>query len=352
LSISHSGSESRSLCLKKCQLSRKFKIFLNYVLGPVLFLWLAYSIYQQVQHHKDLDQSWDFIKYTLIKKGWIIFILVFLLMILNWGLEAKKWQLLAGKVQAISYWSAYRAILSGQAFALNTINRSGDFLGRILYLQEGNRLRAVGLSLIGSMSQILVTFSFGLLSLTILRFTLLDNQAILPGLSAFWLDALLIGLIPGILLFCLLYFNVALFIQWMERIPIIRKYKFYLEKMETMHYKDLTKILLLSMLRYVVFVVQYVLLLKIFGVDASWQVLICLVSVLFMLMAMIPTIALAELGIRGKLSLELFGLVATQQLSILAASAGIWVVNLIIPAIVGTIMILGLRLFKQKEQKS
>jgi hypothetical protein len=273
-------------------------------------------------------------------------------MILNWGLEAKKWQLLAGKVQAISYWSAYRAILSGQAFALNTINRSGDFLGRILYLQEGNRLRAVGLSLIGSMSQILVTFSFGLLSLTILRFTLLDNQAILPGLSAFWLDALLIGLIPGILLFCLLYFNVALFIQWMERIPIIRKYKFYLEKMETMHYKDLTKILLLSMLRYVVFVVQYVLLLKIFGVDASWQVLICLVSVLFMLMAMIPTIALAELGIRGKLSLELFGLVATQQLSILAASAGIWVVNLIIPAIVGTIMILGLRLFKQKEQKS
>ena len=40
---------------------------------------------------------------------------------------------------------------------------------------------------------------------------------------------------------------------------------------------------------------------------------------------MIPTIALAELGIRGKLSLELFGLVTTQQLSILAVSAGIWV---------------------------
>jgi uncharacterized membrane protein YbhN (UPF0104 family) len=334
------------------QLKKKYKIFLNYVVGPILFLWLAYSIYQQVQHHQDLDQSWELIKQTVVEKGWTFFALVFVLMILNWGLEAKKWQLLASKVQPISYWSAYKAILSGQAFALNTINRSGDFLGRILYLEEGNRLRAVGLSLIGSMSQILVTFSIGFISLTVLRFTLLDNQALLPGLSVFWLDALLIGLVPGILLFGVLYFNVALFIKWMEQIPIIRKYQFFIEKMETMHYKDLTRILLLSLLRYVVFVVQYVVLLKLFGVAASWQILICLVSVLFMLMAMIPTIALAELGIRGKLSLELFGLVTTQQLSILAASAGIWIINLIIPAVLGTVFLLGLRLFKQKEQKS
>lgn len=322
------------------------------MLGPILFLWLAYSIYQQVQHHKDLDRSWNFIKETLAQRGLILFVFVFLLMILNWGLEARKWQILASKVQPISYWSAYRAILSGQAFALNTINRSGDFLGRILYLEEGNRLRAVGLSLIGSMSQILVTFSLGFISLTILRFTLLDNQSILPGLSVFWLDALLIGLFPGISLFTVFYFNVSLVIKWVERIPFVSKYKFFLEKMENLHNKDLTRILLLSIGRYVVFVVQYVLLLKVFGVGASWQILICLVSVLFMLIAMIPTIALAELGIRGKLSLELFGLVTNQQLSILAASAGIWIVNLIIPAVLGTVFLLGLRLFKQKEQKS
>lgn len=322
------------------------------MLGPILFLWLAYSIYQQVQHHKDLDQSWNLIKQTLVEKGWKVISFVFVLMILNWGLEARKWQLLATKVQPISYWSAYKAILTGQAFALNTINRSGDFVGKVLYLEEGNRLRAIGLSLIGSMSQILVTFSLGFISLTILRFTLLDNQAILPGLSVFWLDALLIGLIPGIFLFGVFYFNVALVIRWMERIPFVSKYKFFLEKMENMHNKELTRILLLSLFRYVVFVVQNVLLLKVFGVAANWQILVCLISVLFMLMAMIPTIALAELGIRGKLSLELFGLVSTNQLSILAASAGIWIINLIIPAMLGTVFLLGLRLFEQKEQKS
>ena len=322
------------------------------MLGPILFLWLAYSIYQQVQHHKDLDQSWNLIKQTLVEKGWKVISFVFVLMILNWGLEARKWQLLATKVQPISYWSAYKAILTGQAFALNTINRSVDFVGKVLYLEKGNRLRAIGLSLIGSMSQILVTFSLGFISLTILRFTLLDNQAILPGLSVFWLDALLIGLIPGIFLFGVFYFNVALVIRWMERIPFVSKYKFFLEKMENLHNKELTRILLLSLFRYVVFVVQNVLLLKVFGVAANWQILVCLISVLFMLMAMIPTIALAELGIRGKLSLELFGLVSTNQLSILAASSGIWIINLIIPAMLGTFFLLGLRLFKQKEQKS
>ena len=126
------------------------------------------------------------------------------------------------------------------------------------------------------MSQLLVTFSLGFISLTILRFTLLDNPTILPGLSAFWLDALLIGLTPGIFLFAVLYFNVALVIRWIERIPFVSKYKFFLEKMETLHNKELTRILLLSVLRYVVFIVQYLLLLKIFGVEASWQVLLVL----------------------------------------------------------------------------
>lgn len=322
------------------------------MLGPVLFVWLAYSIYRQIQNHKDLEQSWFLIKETIYRSNWGVFAFLFVLMFLNWALEARKWQLLANNVQSISFWNAYRAILSGQAFALNSINRSGDFLGRILYLEEGNRLRAVGLSLIGSMSQMLVIFVVGFFALVTIRFTLLDTPSILPTLTAFWLDALLIGLIPGIVLFGILYFKVSLVIRWMERIPFISKYKFFLEKMENLQKKDLTRILLLSLLRYVVFIVQYVVMLKLFGLETPWQTLVLLVSVLFILMAMIPTIALADLGIRGKLSLELFGLVSTKHLSILAASAGSWVANLIIPAIIGTVFLLGLRLFKQKEQKS
>ena len=159
----------------------------------------------------------------------------------------------------------------------------------------------------------------------------------------------MIGLIPGIILFVLFYYNVALFIQWLEKIPFIRKYKFFIEKLDSLEHNELTRILLLSAIRYAVGNVQYVLLLQAFGITASALELSMLVAVFFMVLAMVPTIALAELGYRGKLSLELFGLVSLNQVSIIAATVGIWFINLIVPAILGSILILGLRLFKQKE---
>ena len=113
-------------------------------------------------------------------------------MFLNWGLEARKFQYLVSKIEKISFVNAYRAIFTGLAFALNTINRSGDFVGRILYLKEGNRLRGVALSLVGSMSQIVVTFSIGLIALIDLRYTILNQNNHLEGLNEYWMEVLII----------------------------------------------------------------------------------------------------------------------------------------------------------------
>ena len=63
---------------------------------------------------------------------WRKFCLVIILMFVNWGLEAKKWQLLVKSIQKISFLRAFRAIFSGQAFALNTVNGVGEYVGRIV----------------------------------------------------------------------------------------------------------------------------------------------------------------------------------------------------------------------------
>jgi hypothetical protein len=338
-------------CYKTKNLSRKLKIFLNYFVGPALFLWLSFSIYHQIKQQGDVQESWHLIKDAFYgPSSWKIMMVV-LLMFLNWGIEAKKWQFLVSRIETISFWNAYRAILSGQAFALNTINRAGDFVGRILYLNEGNRLRAVALSLVGSMSQILVTFFIGLFALCGLRFKILNHMNNLEGLNEFWLDALMIALFIGIFVLTIFYFNVALFIRLIEKIPFVARFRFYIEKLEALHWRELTRILFLSSARYVVFIVQYVLLLQVFGVDSSPLNLAMMVSVLFLVLAMVPSIALAELGFRGKVSLQLFGLLSTNHLGIIAAAAGIWIINLIIPAIAGSVLILGVRLFKNKQNK-
>lgn len=314
-------------------------------------MWLSFSIYHQVKNQGDVQQSWDLIKNAFIgPDSWKIEVVV-VLMFLNWGIEAFKWKLLVKRVQVISFGRAYGAIFSGQAFALNTINRAGDFVGRVLYLAEGNRLRAVALSLVGSMSQILVTFSVGLIALVSLRLHLLGTDHALQGLSEFWLDGLIIGLVLGVFCFALFYFNLALFTRLIEKIPFVQRFKFFIEKLEALKWKELTRILLLSFIRYVVFVAQYVLLLQVFGIEAAVIDLAMMVSVMFLVLAMVPTIALAELGFRGKVSLQLFGLLSTNTVGIIAAAAGIWVINLIIPAIIGSVMIVGIRLFKNNQLK-
>lgn len=314
-------------------------------------MWLSFSIYRQIKNQGDVQQSWQLIKEAFLgQSNWKINIVV-VLMFVNWGIEARKWQILVSRVERINFWNAYRSILAGQAFALNTVNRAGDFVGRILYLHEGNRLRAVALSFVGSMSQILVTFFIGLFALTGLRFSILNHLQNLKGLNEFWLDALMITLFIGVFVYTIFYFNVSLFIKMIEKIPFVARFKYLVEKVEALHWRELTRILLLSITRYMVFIVQYVLLLQVFGVEASVLNLAMMVSVLFLVLAMVPSIALAELGFRGKVSLQLFGLLSVNHLGIVAAAAGIWIINLIIPAIAGSVLILGVRLFRNKQLK-
>ena len=64
-------------------------------------------------------------------------------------------------------------------------------------------------------------------------------------------------------------------------------------------------------------------------------------------MAIVPTVALAELGVRGQVSIALFGLFSTNTIGIIAAVSGIWLINLIIPALAGSLLILGIKIFRK-----
>jgi hypothetical protein len=48
-------------------------------------------------------------------------------------------------------------------------------------------------------------------------------------------------------------------------------------------------------------------------------------------------------------SLLLFGVVSSNAVGIIATAAGIWIINLILPAIAGSIFILGVRIFRNNK---
>lgn len=329
-------------------LSKRTKIWINYTLGPLLFVVLAYSIYREIHKQPNLFESWDHIIAALTgPSAWKLY-LVILLMLLNWGLEARKWQIIVERLQPLSFFQSFKSILSGQAFALNTINRLGEYVGRVVYMAEGNRLRAIPLTIVSSLSQMIATFVVGTVALWVLRYAILLPQERVVGLSALMVDGLLYALTIGNIILVLLYYRLSWIIRVVDKLPWMERIRFFVQQLEFFEAKELTRILVLSLIRYFVFLLQYLLLLELFEVQANWFDLLCTVSVIFLVLAIVPTIALAELGLRGKVSLELLGLLSNNSVGIVTTAVGIWVINLLLPAIAGTLFILGFRLFKNK----
>ncbi|HRQ21716.1 MAG TPA: hypothetical protein PKY29_10390, partial [Ferruginibacter sp.] len=107
-------------------------------------------------------------------------------------------------------------------------------------------------------------------------------------------------------------------------------------------------IILLSFFRYLVFILQYIVMLKVMQVEVDWVWSAWILSVFFLVMAMAPTIGFLELPIRATATVELFGMYSSNVAGIQAAAFGIWLINLAIPALIGSLFVFGLKLIKEK----
>lgn len=321
------------------KLNRTSKNFINYFLGPFLFLWLSWSIYRQIQQQPGLEQAWVRIKGSFTSPLIWNLIGVVLLMFVNWGIEAFKWKLSVKPVQQVSFFKALQAVLSGVSFSVSTPNRIGEYLGRVLYMNEGNRLKTISITIVGSISQLIITLLAGCTGLLILRHEIEAKQLISP----MWMSVIVYGVMAVLLITLLFYFRLSWIVKWTDRLPGSKRFAYLIEALEKFHTQLLLKLLLLSLLRFAVFIVQYYLLFVLFDVHLSGQQVFWTISVTFLVMAIIPTIAIAELAQRGKVVTAIVGLYSVNELGMTFATAGIWFINLILPAIIGSLLILRMR---------
>ena len=328
--------------------NKNIKIIFKYIIAPLMGIWLFYSLYQQIKAQPNLHQSIALIKEAPFGnqawKFWIVISLAFI----NWGLEARKWQVLLKPLQQMNFLRAYRSVLSGLALSLNTPNRMGEYGGRILYVKEGSRIKAISLSIAGSISQLIITLFMGCGGLLYLLY--FQNQHIdtVMGLSMFWIKILLFISSVVSALLILFFFRLSWIIRLIEKIPAAAKFVGYVRVLEDFTAKLLLRLLSLSFFRYIVFVIQYILLLQVLQVDIAWIDSFWVITILFLVLAIVPSFAIADLGIRGKFSTELFSLYSMNMVGILGTTFGIWLINLFIPALAGSILILGIKIFKEK----
>ena len=268
-----------------------------------------------------------------------------LLMFANWSIETYKWRYLILRIEKISFIRAFKAVLSGVTVSVFTPNRIGEYAGRVVYINKGDRIKAALVTVISSFSQLLITLLVG--SFCLLFYFHNYKPDVMGSLSIY------IGVQLYIVFFVLsilTFINSSVFSVLLSRIKFLEKrFHKYIEVFSYYSQFDLIKVLGLSFLRYVVFSIQYYLLLLFFDVDITTIQAITLIPVYFITLTAIPTISLAELGVREVVAITVFSIVSSNEIGLVSTSFTIWVINLAIPALIGVIFVLKSRLFKASK---
>lgn len=277
---------------------------------------------------------------TIGPYGTALLLLCLALMMANWALEARKWQLLAGLLEDISYFKALKGVLVGVSVGLITPRRSGEFAGRIMVLAPANQLNGMLLNMAASVSQLFVTLFMGSLGMAIFLFVLKGQWHDTPnGFS----QSSLFFLIPGFLfsgLILLFAFGLpGMRFRFSPHHFIARACNQCLDAFALLSPLQVSTLLFLSLIRYGVFLLQFFLLLQILGLSLPFSVFFTLTAMKYLVLTLFPLSAIWELGIRGSVAIFVFGMYLPAQegwtLQILAATASLWVINLALPALAG-----------------
>jgi hypothetical protein len=101
----------------------------------------------------------------------------------------------------------------------------------------------------------------------------------------------------------------------------------------------------LSFLRYGIYTTQFVLLLKLLWVDVPLVDMVLTIWLIFWAMAIVPTIAIAEIGIRGETALYFLAPLSQNHVGIVTATILLWLINLIIPALFGCLFVFRMKIY-------
>jgi uncharacterized membrane protein YbhN (UPF0104 family) len=281
------------------------------------FLFIALKISHQVQKGQLFNLG-------EIKPGYLIASVV--LVVFNWLLESVKWKYLTKPFEELTLLSSVRSILSGLTISLFTPNRVGEFAGRIAGLLPRNRLSGTMATWIGSYSQIIAILFFGTLA------------ALLLPLPNLWLNKHQLLIIICLAVILIVSLAGYLFIgKWIGSFRLKRFEKLTPLVQTTKMYSKglLTKVFMLSILRYLVYTTQYYLVLCFTGISIGILPAFCSIAFIYVVLTAIPTIALAELGIRGSVALAVLSPLVPYPVQILAATILIWIINLGVPSLIG-----------------
>jgi len=302
----------------------------------VLAAWFIY--HRLLKNGKNLHDFYALAAHISYTKVVVIMSLVVLLMIVNWVLEAFKWQHLTRILAPISIWQAIESVFCGLNWAVFTPNRIGEYGGRVMFLPIRKRIHGVFAMAVGSFGQNVITNVLGAAAFIWFMYSFIHlNDWLKLGISV-----LLVGFMGLMLVF---YFHIKWMVSLLNKIKLLKKFHRFFDIMGKYKPNELLDIMWFCLARFFVFTFQYYLIIHLLIPQLPiWQITL-LMFVFFFIQSAIPSLDVLDIGVRGLTAGILFKFVTDQSVAVGVAVSLIYIINLIIPAILGSVFVFKLKFF-------
>ncbi len=315
-------------------LDRSLKLLLVAVLG--------YVLYQQRIKGQDLGQLYAHARQELGPASLIWTLCALGLMPFNWWLESRKWQCFTARFTKLSAREHLRAVLVGVTFSLFTPNRLGDYLGRVLASKNTSRQTVILATVAANMVQLVVLLGFGWMG------ALYFFPIWLQIDWGQWWPLATLGVVATITLaMILLHLPNLLFI--VKRWPQIQRIGFVRHSVDvakTYTRRPVLRALVLATARYGVYSLQYYCMLRVVGIDLDMGTALAGIASVFLIQTSVPLPPALGLIARGEIALFMWGHFADNELSILTATYGLFLINLLLPGLYGLATVVQMNLIK------
>ena len=295
-------------------------------------------IYQKLSNNENIGNFKSLTAALSVSSLLLVMITLFILMLLNWFLEALKWKYLLKDVQKISTWRAVESVFCGLTWAVFTPNRLGEFGGRVFFLSPRKRIIGVISMSVGAIGQMVVTNVLGSLALLWFVGRFIQLNVIINFALAF-----LVAIFCSF--FVVFYFNIQLVDGLLAKVKFIKPFRRFFRILAKYKKKELLRVLIYCLSRFTVFTTQYCLVIHLLIPEIPVFYMVMILFILFFIQSALPSLDLLDIGVRALTATYFFGFVTSQEVAIMAATASIWLVNLIIPAFIGSVFVFKLNFF-------
>lgn len=241
----------------------------------------------------------------------------------NWIIEIYKWQLLASIIKPTSWTESAKQSLTSLTISLFTPNRIGEYGAKAIFFKRSAWKKVLLLNAIGNGYQLFATLGFGLLGVFFFYQSLIHYKLSIKAEVV----VVFIGL-------AMLLISVKWLQHQIKKLVLILK---------SIPFQKHLKIALLAFTRYLIFSIQFCLIVYLFYPQIDYVELYAAVTLIYSISSLLPIFSLVEFLVKGSVAIWVFSLIHIDPAIAFMSTLIMWTFNFAIPSMIGIVYLVRLK---------